>query len=134
MIDLFVVFGSWYRSIMNPTSSQMNLGEVLVRRAVRCLDLTAAVPDEHEQALYDQADQLFAGAVLLGHEEARYPYGRPPELTQEPSYCEEDEFPFLDREALDMSRDWAYEWEERDMYAEREYWDSVHLLEALAGF
>jgi len=50
--------------------SQMNLGLVLVRRARRCWDLTAAVPQEHEAALWEQGERLIDQAALFGDEGA----------------------------------------------------------------
>lgn len=49
---------------------QLNLGEVLVVRAVRTLDLTAAVPQEDEAGLWDEAGRLMHGAALFGHTDA----------------------------------------------------------------
>lgn len=49
---------------------QITLGTVLVRRARRCWDLTAAVPREHEAALWEQGEQYVDMAALFGDEGA----------------------------------------------------------------
>jgi hypothetical protein len=49
---------------------QTTFGMKLVSRARRCWDLTAAVPEEHEAALWEQGDQLLAVAALFGDPEA----------------------------------------------------------------
>ncbi len=49
---------------------QTTFGGAMVSRARRCWDLTAAVPAEHEKALWDQGDQLVRDAALFGDEEA----------------------------------------------------------------
>lgn len=51
-------------------AKQLSFGSVLVSRAVRCADLTAAVPQEHEAALWDQSDRDMRAAALFGHAEA----------------------------------------------------------------
>lgn len=49
--------------------NQLNLSTVLVRRARRCWDLTAAVPQEHEAALWQQGEDLIDQAALFGDAE-----------------------------------------------------------------
>ena len=49
---------------------QTTFGMKLVARARRCWDLTAAVPQEHEAALWEQGDQLLGAAALFGDEGA----------------------------------------------------------------
>lgn len=49
---------------------QVHLGTVLVRRARRCWDLTAAVPQEHEAALWAEGERLIDQAALFGEEGA----------------------------------------------------------------
>lgn len=49
---------------------QITLGTVLVRRARRCWDLTAAVPQEHEAALWDEGERLIDQAALFGDKDA----------------------------------------------------------------
>lgn len=49
---------------------QITLGTVLVRRARRCWDLTAAVPEEYEAALWDEGERLIDQAALFGDEGA----------------------------------------------------------------
>jgi hypothetical protein len=49
---------------------QTTFGGKLVSQARRCWDLTAAVPQEHEAALWKQGDELVAVAALFGDEEA----------------------------------------------------------------
>jgi len=49
---------------------QTTFGMKLVSRARRCWDLTAAVPEEHEAALWKQGDELVKAAALFGDEEA----------------------------------------------------------------
>lgn len=51
-------------------AEQIGLGRVLVRRARRCWDLTAAVPQEHEAALWEQGERLIDAAALFGDEGA----------------------------------------------------------------
>lgn len=48
--------------------NQLNLGEVLVRQAVRCFDLLTSVPGEYEEALYKQGGEFLRGADKFGHE------------------------------------------------------------------
>lgn len=48
--------------------SQMNLGVVLVRKARRCWDLTAAVPEEYEAGLWAEGERLIDQAALFGDE------------------------------------------------------------------
>lgn len=50
--------------------NQLNLGEVLVRQAVRCFDPSASVPEEYEEGLYKQGAELLRGAVRFGREVA----------------------------------------------------------------
>jgi len=51
-------------------AKQLGFGTVLVSRAVRCWDLTAAVPEEHEAALWSEGDRNMRSAALFGHAEA----------------------------------------------------------------
>jgi hypothetical protein len=49
---------------------QVTFGNMLVSHARRCWDLTAAVPQEYEGALWEQGEQLIAIAALFGDEES----------------------------------------------------------------
>ena len=65
---------------------QITLGTVLVRRARRCWDLTAAVPKEHEAALWEQGERYVDMAALFGDEgaeqEVRHREARRAEMAQ----------------------------------------------------
>ncbi len=51
---------------------QMTFGDMLVAKARRCWDLTAAVPDEYENDLWKQGDELIVSASLFGSQDADY--------------------------------------------------------------
>lgn len=51
---------------------QLNLGVILSIRAMQCYNLTGAVPEEHEAALWEQGDELSAGAKAFGFDESEY--------------------------------------------------------------
>ena len=53
---------------MNTT--QLHFGDWLLARARRCMDLTSAVPEEHERTLEDQAEFLIYVAAEFGDREA----------------------------------------------------------------
>ena len=52
------------------TQAQTTFGQKLAYRAYRCWKLTAAVPEEHEEVLWKQGDELVRAAALFGDEES----------------------------------------------------------------
>lgn len=70
---------------------QTTFGGKLVSQARRCWDLTAAVPQEYEAALWEQGDELLAVAALFGDEEAERHVQRERERAADRS-CDQREF------------------------------------------